>query len=379
MRPLVWLLVVAGCTKPAAPAAAPPAAPSVVKQVASCEDAGPILRGPVGDEDGTGKTKEALITRLCVEQKWPRSVIECVAKSSKPDACLEELDPDLHGAYADAIEAWRDEHDDHGDDEEHVDADAERYVSCEDAINGVPAWSTAVTAGEEGEAARRMRVDALTLRCDEDGWSSQVKACLQNEGAIGSCLALSPRTVDTKAIDATLAEVDRVIAGIATTKAKKPATYACKAVVATHYGDDAWKGKLPELKGAERTRVIKASRTKMLDACTNNQWTATARACVVAKGGDRCFLLTPGTPRWGFPAPGVLAPLGVASCDAYAAAIIKLSTCDKLPKETRDALVQSLQQTQEAWQAVPPEGRGALEEACKSAKEAVDQAGASCN
>ncbi len=344
-----------------------------MKQVASCEDAGTILRGQHDDEAVTGKDEEALITRLCVEQKWPRSVIECVARSQAPQGCLEELDPDLRGAYADAIDAWRDEHG--GQDE-----DVEQYVSCDDAVKGVEHWPPASTAtGDDLDAVKTLRADAMRAQCDIDGWPSSVRACIRDASPLATtdCLAKGFDFSDLTILAEKLTDISRLMDDIAKAKKNKPATYACKAVVATHYDDAAWKGKLVDLKAAERTKIIKASRTKMLEACTRDAWSATARACVVAKGGDRCFLLT-GTARWGFPAPGVLAPLGVASCDAYAAAVMKLSTCDKLPQQTRDALVQSLQQTQEAWQAVPPEGRTALDEACRAAKDAIDQAGAAC-
>lgn len=65
-------------------------------------------------------------------------------------------------------------------------------------------------------------------------------------------------------------------------------------------------------------------------------------------------------------------------CEEYGRAIQRLSTCSKLPQETRDALKQSYEQTTAAWASVPPEGMAALGTACKSAADAVRQSAAEC-
>ncbi len=67
-----------------------------------------------------------------------------------------------------------------------------------------------------------------------------------------------------------------------------------------------------------------------------------------------------------------------AECDEYKAAIESLSTCEKLPQATRDALKQSYEQTSAAWASVPAEGRAALGTSCKAATDAVKQSAAAC-
>jgi hypothetical protein len=67
-----------------------------------------------------------------------------------------------------------------------------------------------------------------------------------------------------------------------------------------------------------------------------------------------------------------------AECTEYKAAIEKLASCDKLPQQTRDALKQAYEQASAAWANVPAEGKAALGTACKSAVDAVKQAGTVC-
>ncbi len=67
-----------------------------------------------------------------------------------------------------------------------------------------------------------------------------------------------------------------------------------------------------------------------------------------------------------------------AECAEYKAAIEKLASCDKLPQQTRDALKQAYEQASAAWANVPAEGKAALGTACKSAVDAVKQAGTVC-
>lgn len=65
-------------------------------------------------------------------------------------------------------------------------------------------------------------------------------------------------------------------------------------------------------------------------------------------------------------------------CEEFRLVIQQLSTCTKLPPETRDALSKSFEQTSAAWASVPPEGMASLGRACKSAAEAVRQSAAGC-
>lgn len=68
-------------------------------------------------------------------------------------------------------------------------------------------------------------------------------------------------------------------------------------------------------------------------------------------------------------------PTGIAGCDEY---IRKYRACidDKMPASVREASSKALDQTVEAWKAAAatPAARSALEEACKAASAAVEQA-----
>lgn len=66
-------------------------------------------------------------------------------------------------------------------------------------------------------------------------------------------------------------------------------------------------------------------------------------------------------------------------CDVYEFRIYKVANCAGLPSETQHALMESYQQTKEAWASVPEEGREALGAACKAAADAIQQAAVSCD
>jgi hypothetical protein len=66
-----------------------------------------------------------------------------------------------------------------------------------------------------------------------------------------------------------------------------------------------------------------------------------------------------------------------AGCHLYAERIEKLTHCDQVPQATRDALQQAYEQTKVAWASVPADGLAALEQACISAADALQQAGVS--
>jgi curli biogenesis system outer membrane secretion channel CsgG len=67
-----------------------------------------------------------------------------------------------------------------------------------------------------------------------------------------------------------------------------------------------------------------------------------------------------------------------AECADYKAGIEKLATCDKLPKESRDAMKQAFDTSSAAWANTPAEGKAALATACKTAADALKQTAAAC-
>ncbi len=68
-----------------------------------------------------------------------------------------------------------------------------------------------------------------------------------------------------------------------------------------------------------------------------------------------------------------------AECNDYKAAIDKLSTCDKMPKEARDAMKSAFDQASTSWAGLPAEAKASLATACKAGADAVKQsAGAMC-
>jgi len=60
-----------------------------------------------------------------------------------------------------------------------------------------------------------------------------------------------------------------------------------------------------------------------------------------------------------------------AECNEYKAAIDKLSTCDKMPQQARDALKQAYDQASAGWANLPADAKANLATACKAGADAV--------
>jgi hypothetical protein len=62
-----------------------------------------------------------------------------------------------------------------------------------------------------------------------------------------------------------------------------------------------------------------------------------------------------------------------AECNDYKAAIDKLSSCDKMPQQARDALKNAYDQASAGWANLPAEAKANLATACKAGADAVMQ------
>jgi hypothetical protein len=60
-----------------------------------------------------------------------------------------------------------------------------------------------------------------------------------------------------------------------------------------------------------------------------------------------------------------------AECNEYKAAIDKLSACDKMPQQSRDALKQAYDQASTGWASLPADAKANLATACKAGADAV--------
>jgi hypothetical protein len=72
---------------------------------------------------------------------------------------------------------------------------------------------------------------------------------------------------------------------------------------------------------------------------------------------------------------GVQGALGISECDEWERITMKIATCDKFPESSRQALVQGVRQTMDAWrnQALGAESRSSIQTACRSALDAMKQ------
>ncbi len=60
-------------------------------------------------------------------------------------------------------------------------------------------------------------------------------------------------------------------------------------------------------------------------------------------------------------------------CQDYKAAIEKLSTCDKMPQQARDAMKQGFETASKAWAGLPADAKASLATGCKAGVDAVNQ------
>lgn len=382
---VVLLLLAAGCTKPAPVAPAPPPAvapaPAPKPAQVTCADAGVLLRGTVDDQQQAGPAKEAVIARTCKHEKWSAEVLGCVGDSPAARPCLARLTPEQRTAYDDALMSWNEAYPDEMLEEVYDGSDdiMDSYIDCGDAIQDVTGFSPAVAlTGDARDFILELRKEALLALCED--WSFDARACfrdLASEGRAGNAAAVDAcraglETTQGQEVTDKLAELDKLGAKVAALK-KNAASHDCRKVVAAHYADAAWKGKIDAVKGAQRAKAIAESRQRMTKACTDDKWPPNMRACIVAGGGDACFT-TVSSSAWSFPAIGVFVPSGIPECDAYATTMKAVEACTALPQSQRDAIKRTWSYLNVSWASTPLERRASTATSCKSVDEAMRRA-----
>lgn len=390
--PVVLLLLAAGCAKPAlvaapAPAAAPPA-PAPGPASVTCGDAGVLLRGNVDDQKQAGPAKEAAIARTCRFEQWPAELLRCVGEKPAARPCLEKLTPAQRGAYDKALTAWNEAFPDESLDEGFEgfeEGGLDSYIDCGDVIQDASGFSPEVKlTGGDRDYVLALRKDALLALCE--GWDYEKRACFHdlmvtgtagNSAAVDICRAMLD-AAQAKEVTDKLTELDQLGGKVAALK-KNPASFDCKKVVAAHYADARWKGRMDAVKGAERARAIAESRARMTKTCTDEKWSPNMRACIVAGGEGTCF---PGVSSsdWEFPATGVVVKSGIPECDAYAAAIKAVDACTALSPAQREAFKRSFNYNAQTWGSMTPERKVNSARVCKLSDESVRRAvtGAGC-
>lgn len=333
-----------------------------------------ILRGTVSDERAAGPMKEEAIAKACLHDAWAPAVIDCVGGTTAPRACLDQLDARQRAAYRTRLEQWADAFpDEELDDAELPEDEPVDFVDCAQALGDLARYEPALTIDpqhrELAVALRRHHVRAL---CED--WSTEVRRCFEMGHAPAQCRALLEPDQQQVLTDR-LAEVDALMAKVV---AVKPAASTCKQVVALHYADAKWSGRLDGYKPAERKQLIADARVRMAKACRDEHWSASLRGCIVARGGEPCFVAAGiGAFTWGYPPSAIVMKTGIPECDAYGDAVRALAACPKLPAATAQTLLESHRQLVQALANTGTAQRGAASTACKQADAAIRQAASS--
>ena len=372
-----WLLVVvvAACgAQPAPPAprtltktpvvAPPPPAPT------TCADVAVILRGKVADERAAGPMKEEAIAKACLHDKWPVEIIDCIGSTTNTRGCLDKLDPKLRATYRERLARWNDAFPDEALDEEAVD-DHLDFVDCSKAVGDASQYAPVLTLkGEDRELATALRRHHILALCED--WSTEARRCFEQLKTPDRCRTLLEPDQKQDLVDR-LAEVDALMSKIAVV-AKKPTSFACKQVVDFHYADARWKGKLDAMKPAERKKIIAESRTRMVKACTDDRWSASLRSCVVAQGGEPCFLAAGiSALTWGFPPSGIPIKTGIPECDAYGDALRALASCTAIPKQAAQTMLDGFQRVAPTYANMGAAERTAAARSCAQSDAAIRQ------
>src|SRR5688572_1414750 len=110
---------------------------------ANCTDVGVILRGNIeieSDDEKAGPAKEAAITTACETDKWPSSVIDCVASTPRPQECISKLDDKQTASYEARIRAWSEKYGYAGNDT--AQTPLRGYdIACDDVLGQVADYS----------------------------------------------------------------------------------------------------------------------------------------------------------------------------------------------------------------------------------------------
>lgn len=310
-----------------------------------------ILRGAVEDTRKAGPAKEAAIASACLFDRWSQEILDCIGGEHEAHGCLAKLSEQQRGALDTKLTAWTGVYENEiwETAEDQRIANQPAPIACSDIINPASVRMLAPTltlTGEEHDFAVQLRRFSVELACE--AWPQPVRACVQDSN-LGDCRKLLAVT-DEQVLAGKLAAIDVLMVKLAAAKKQPASTSDCKAVVAAHYGDPAWRGKAEAPKDPKATRAeltkqaterkqrITSSRKLMLEACTGEAWSATLRACELVESGLSCAHGSGRSSlRWGFPAAGVMSPTGIPECDAYQMTLQTLLACNKLPRDARNA------------------------------------------
>lgn len=355
---IVLVIGCGGTTPPATTPAEPPPPPSV--PLPTCAEVATILRGQAADaqeDEPLGAAYERALAESCTSAAWSAAVRECIGTVPDAHTCLDQLDAEQLAHLDEAKEIG--------------DASAPE-PSCIQAIGDLARYSPPVgpdAPEREWILAQRYRV--LAQAC-EDGWSHATRVCLFGPDGEAPdperCLELEVAAAERTALAEQLARLTTLAEGIAAARTK-PRTLQCKNVVATHYATAKWKDKLDGFSAADRKKMIAASRQLMTSACTSERWDEFQRACIVVVGDATCFEPDGRAFTWGYPAVGAVGSLGIPECDAYDAAITRVTNCAALPAMTRAAMQRSVDEIKARLASLPVNERAVAASGCTTGRE----------
>jgi hypothetical protein len=363
-----WLVaVVAACGS--SPPPAQPIKNTPTTESVSCQDASVILRGAVTvDDPKAGPARESVILRSCNDDKWPAAILACIGGEKKPTDCLGKLSEQQTDNLQAKLDLWTSQY---GAESGGEPSGAVEYVDCSQLVDDVSRFAPPFDVERDWQVAARRRLIENT--CNNEGWNEDIKQCVYAATDIAGTTACLQAEPSAPLLTQQLVDVDEVAGRIAAAK-KKPASIACPKVVATHYADPRWKGRLTAAK--DRKQQIQASRAEMQKVCTAEAWSETQRACIVVNDEPRCY---ENAQRWGYPALVGVKTSGMPDdCATYKAAMDRIIACDALPQSSRDAMRDAFSEATKMWTNLSPDDAKQIAPICKSGVDSMLNAFPQC-
>jgi hypothetical protein len=240
--------------------------------------------------------------------------------------------------------------------------------TCFDALHAIELFDPPITdTSPEHDWERTVRQRVLVGMCSNDGWPAEAMSCLRDasaDQATSACVAKLDPKVHSKLLS--IRDLAKAIEALR----KTPAKIDCKKVAEHHYSDALAKKALAKNKPADRKTILSGIRRTLTDACTNEAWDESTRACMIAGGGEEtCF----GTVRFGAVTTGTFQMFSIPACAQYAEVVMQFQKCSGAPKETREAMYKALQEIDRTSTHASPDQKAALTAACQAAANGVQQ------
>ena len=337
-----------------------------MKEALKDEKMTPEMRKMADDMVNTMKPKmKAAMTQSCVDDRWSSQTLKCLDDAAD-EVSLEGCERTFTALQKARLEKAMNKA--MGMDS----VDDSTKAACGDAVKTVAdlVLGLRTTPGAAPKAQIKGRRDAaaslvanLAGLCVSDRWSKETIACMKSASSLTDLVTCRKKLAVAADEHVRGAELDAL--GSAGDCVKT----TVRAVA-----------RMTDVSDSTRAHM----RWGLAETCSADWWAASALRCIAGAkttaAQERCEDKLTKSQRADVTVvmtyamaiadePGSLPP----ECEAYHAAIKRLASCDKMPQQSRDALINAWDEASAGWVNLPPEALENLATACKAGAEAVTQ------